>query len=127
MSKVFQFPVDPEKKKELESVNKIAQKEADYIDSKYDEPTIWDFLAFLFSFGSYRRKPKKVKKESNIVEKDNIVGIGIEKKRKTINPVIKEMFKNKEYTQNAFGHLIFDVNGQIYTFSAVELSMMGVL
>lgn len=127
MSKVFQFPVDPEKKRELESVNKVAQAEADQRDNQYDEPTIWDFLAFLFSFGNYHRKPKKVKKESHIIKKDNIVGIGIEKKRKTINPIIKEMFKNKDYTQNAFGHLIFVVEGHVYTFSAVELSMMGVI
>lgn len=53
--------------------------------------------------------------------------VKLKTKKQQFKEALKEKYKNRDYSENAVGHLIFNINGGSHLFSIVELNMMGIL
>lgn len=61
-------------------------------------------------------------------EKSNVIPFPVEKKEYTFNEKIGLLWKSKNYEEHPFlAHFYFIVDGKHYTFSSVELCMLGVI
>jgi hypothetical protein len=118
MKNVVKFPNSNETNEKLSAANELSLKN-EAKKTAY-RPTFIDFLKILFGIDI---KSKKSKLKYN---DDKVVDIGVEKQRPTINPIIKKMYYNNEYTVNHLAHYTFIVNGEDYTFGIIELEMMGI-
>lgn len=118
MKNVVKFPVSNETNEKLSAANELSLKEE--AQTTAYRPTFIDFLKILFGIDT---KPKKSKMNHN---DDKVVDIGVEKQRPTINPLIKKMYYDGDYTVNHLAHYTFIVDGEDYTFGIIELEMMGI-